>query len=493
MVTADVAGSGRVHRYAESMFLEDITWAGPQLHISWRIDRLSFATTIWYSTVDFDDLESRYGKATIDAVAFHIALFEVNKGVSFGPATFRIATRWLPFFTTELWELWQVVVKRVWAQWRYEHDRPDYGGPEPTARPRPATPMGLALPSGPTPNLWFCGGGKDSLLAGHLLDSIGEAYDGLTYAHSAYGRMAPQIELIDRVLDASNAAARHRMYIYDSATDLALAALSPYADVRYVAAAETPASIFAALPIVLAQGHRALVLAHERSANAGNAIWNDAGEEVNHQWGKSLEAERLLGGYIRSHLLPDLQYFSVLQPVHDTLIFGALGELSPSIPGAHSCNVEKPWCRRCAKCAYVWICYKAWLPWDVVDPIFDHANLLDRDDNQIWYRQMLGLADHTPFECIGQVDEVRLAFALARARGLEGRAMSLLAEIPRFDASATLDRFLRVDHDNHLIPEALAPRVLAFFDKSARRARSYAQPLLDLAGPATAGTDVASG
>ena len=41
---------------------------------------------------------------------------------------------------------------------------------------------------------------------------------------------------------------------------------------------------------------------------------------------------------------------------------------------------------------------------------------MDHDDpvNLLAYRQMLGLEDHTPFECISQVDETRLAFLLAR-------------------------------------------------------------------------------
>ena len=38
---------------------------------------------------------------------------------------------------------------------------------------------------------------------------------------------------------------------------------------------------------------------------------------------------------------------------------------------------------------------------------------------------MLGLADHTPFECIGQIDEARLAFELLRRRGVTGAAMQM--------------------------------------------------------------------
>jgi hypothetical protein len=136
---------------------------------------------------------------------------------------------------------------------------------------------------------------------------------------------------------------------------------------------------------------------------------------------------------------------------------------------------------RCPKCAYVWISYKAWLPWDVVDATFDGVNLLDLDENALWFRQMLGLEAHTPFECIGQVDEARLAFAMARARGLRGAAMAAFDEVDEvydFDAAAVLDRYLNIDRVNHAIPPPLAPGVLDFFAASAVEARTFAESVL---------------
>jgi GNAT superfamily N-acetyltransferase len=215
------------------------------------------------------------------------------------------------------------------------------------------------------------------------------------------------------------------------------------------------------VPVALVHGHSYLVLAHERSANTGNLIWDATGEDVNHQWGKSLAAERLLGDYVRTSLLAGVEYFSVLQPVHDAAIFAALSSVADRVPLAHSCNVAKPWCRRCPKCAYVWISYRAWLPGSVVDAAFGPDNLLDRPENQLWYRQLLGLEAHTPFECVGLVEETRLAFALARARGVEGRAMALLDEVGPVDVDRLRSRYLSVEASDHRIPPALAGPVLA--------------------------------
>jgi len=201
-----------------------------------------------------------------------------------------------------------------------------------------------------------------------------------------------------------------------------------------------------------------MVLAHEHSANAGNLVWERTGEEVNHQWGKSLAAEQLLDGYLRAELIADARYFSILQPIHDVLIFRMLGADPAGVEHTHSCNIEKPWCERCPKCAYVWLNYQAHLPAGCVGPIFRH-NLFDLEENQQSFRQMLGLEAHTPFECIGQVDEVKLAFALCRRKGLRGRALEVFArEAGAVDGRGIAARYLRVHRTRVQPPSPSGPR-----------------------------------
>ena len=96
------------------------------------------------------------------------------------------------------------------------------------------------------------------------------------------------------------------------------------AGVQTVTAAETLSSIFAALPILLQHGYSHIVLGHEASANRGNLIWAATGEEVNHQWGKSQAAERLLRAYVQKELVSDLGLFSLLMPIFDVVIFELL-------------------------------------------------------------------------------------------------------------------------------------------------------------------------
>ena len=44
--------------------------------------------------------------------------------------------------------------------------------------------------------------------------------------------------------------------------------------------------------------------------------------------------------------------------------------------------------------------------------MFGGQNLLELPENQLSFRQLLGLEAHTPFECVGGVPEARLAFEL---------------------------------------------------------------------------------
>lgn len=464
--------------FADELSLRAISWSGHQLNVEWGVDRLSFTTSLWFDTVDFRSLEAQLGTEAVARLAFHIAMFEISKGASFAPSRLTIAAPWQDMLTEELFELWRLVIHRVWAQWRYEHDRADYEGPWPSGPLRRGGSPALTHRRPKGGNLWFCGGGKDSLLAGELLAAIGAPFDALEYSHSIYGRSEPQMALIDRLIDVTTAGRRHKIYMYDTSTDLPpLDDLGIYPGVKYVLAAETPASLFASLPVAMAHGYENLLVGHERSANVGNLVWATTGEDINHQWGKSLEAEKLLTAYVGSNLAPEIDYFSVLQPVDDTLIFASLRGTTDRIPLAHSCNVAKPWCMRCPKCAYVWICYKAWLPWEAVDAVFGGANLTDLEENQLWYRQMLGLESHTPFDCIGQVDEVRLAFKMARARGLRGRAMTYLDEVGPVDVAGILDRYLSVG-DDHGIPDRLAPGIIRFFRDRAIEARRFADGVL---------------
>jgi hypothetical protein len=428
------------------------------------LDDLRFHFTVWYQDLDLDALAREHGAELVDRLVFHVGAFQINAVASLRPDVLELGP-YARFATERFQALWRTIFVRVWAQWRWEHDARDYTGPRFADAPAPPT-TAAHTPPGPTELLAFCGGGKDSLVALKLLERAGLPFATLGYAHSIYGNAAQQHELLDRVAGASARTRAERQWVSDDFMDSPVLALRPELGVKSLLAAETPASVFAALPLALARGYRGLVVAHEHSANSGNLMWGD--EEVNHQWGKGWEAERLLDDYVRTELLADVRYFSVLQPIHDEVIFELLARDAELAPRTHSCNIRKPWCGTCAKCAYVWLQMAAHLPRPIVDATFG-SDLGERPENDRWFRELFGLAEHSPFECVGSPREAKLALAQL-PRPLRPRLSRFATELGMLDKADLARPFLSVGTE-HGMPAHVAAGVMPQLQEAAASAR----------------------
>jgi hypothetical protein len=440
-----------------------------QLFFEYEADGLRFTNALWYHDCDLRGLERQYGERVLRNVYFHIGAFEVNKLASLGASQVSFGP-FADLVTPAFAEVWTEVVQRVWAQWRFENGRPDWRPPE-IVDPPGESPGPVGVRAGDRPYLSFCGGGKDSLVSARLLEQAGAGYDAFVYASSTYGDCARQHALVDGLVAHLTPGTVRRLTIFDDFMPSPVLALHPELHVRTLTAAETPASVFEALPVVLEHGYRHLVLGHERSADVGNLVWARTGEDVNHQWGKSAEAEHLLARHLVEELVGDCSLFSILKPVHDPVIFGLLSsEPFEVVTATHSCNVDKPWCRRCAKCVYVWLSGLAYLDAGEVAAWFGD-DLFRLDETAAMVRGLAGLGEHRPFECVGEVGETRLALERCRAKGLAG---PVLAEIPPMspaDRDAAVHRFLEVDDGYAGLPREIRGAVLAAQRSAAERLR----------------------
>lgn len=426
----------------------------------------------------------------MENIYFHIAAFDINKIASLRPAVLD----WGPFsnlVTQDFSDLWKQIFRNVWAQWRWENDDPHYAGPdfEPTAEqsateqppigqpsPAPSVPPATQVTPGETTLLQFCGGGKDSLVSMKLLERAQIPFDSFTYSSSIYGLAGAQHDLIDTLLDKCAPLKVRHQWIFEDFLDSPVLHLHGDISAQSLTAAETPSSVFAALPYALQHGYTNLSLGHERSADTGQVFWEKTQEDVNHQWGKSLEAEVLLNTYIKQHLVSNVSYFSILKAIYDVLIFNLLRKDADLLPYAHSCNVAKPWCKKCPKCAYVWLSYMAWLPTEQVDAIFDDTNLFDLPENQETFKQLLGLDGRLPFECIGQVGECQLAFELCRRKGLSGQALDrYVASGLKVDVDQLLDHYTQPDHTQSEIPQEIWQAIEPQLTAAQASAISYAK------------------
>ncbi len=453
--------------------LVEVHRARENLSITCAVDDLRFHVTIWYEDLDLHELARQHGDELLERIAVHVALFQINSVASLRPDAIALG-RYARHATPQLVALWSAVFRNVWAQWRWEHGLPDYHGPVFIDAPGDApadAPAVAAVPvtPGATELLAFCGGGKDSLVTLRLLEHARLPFATLGYAHSIYGPAEPQHALLDRVAGATARVRAERQWIYDDFLDSPVARLRPSLGVSSLLAAETPASVFAALPLALARGYTGLVVGHEHSANTGNLHWAATGEEVNHQWGKGWAAEQLLDRYVRAHLLANVRYFSLLQPIHDEVIFELLTRDAALAPLTHSCNLKKPWCGACAKCAYVWLQFAAHLPADIVQATFG-APLSENPANERWFRELLGLAEHSPFECVGSPTEARLAMTLTLAAGGGGPRLAAYARaVGPVDVPATARAYVGID-EAHGMPPRVADAVMPLLRAAAATA-----------------------
>jgi len=232
------------------------------------------------------------------------------------------------------------------------------------------------------------------------------------------------------------------------------------------------------LSVVIAElyGFQYIVMSNERSANEGNTEY--LGEQINHQWSKSLECERMFRKYCES-IGVSVEYFSLLRPLSELSIVKIFSTLPQYFSCVTSCNtnwrltaplspVPSPtgggvrgggqarWCGNCPKCAFAFAMFAAFLPKKMLQEIFG-KNLFDEESLQPFFRQLLGLEGFKPFECVGTPEETKAAFLLAEARGdlNDSKAMQVFKmEVkPTIGDGKTLIASVLEPSNEHCIPE----------------------------------------
>lgn len=446
---------------------------GPRhLEVSFLLDdRWRFLTRVLYHDLDLDALAARVPAPVLRRLWCHAALFEGMRFMAVFPREYDVTALADGLDGASLAAFRDWVVP-LWSQHLYENDVVDWKGPEMVC----AAPPG---DDGPAPHasgeaarvLCANGGGKDSFLVMKTLERAGVPHAAFQVARSEYGRFDVQHEVHARALRTLPRVERlHRVTVHDDFTDgVFMGLVNP--ELRGDAVrglpcqVGSPEMIFHALPLALAHGYDSIALGNERSADVPQASLDGLGIPVNHQWLKSMEAEERFDGLVGGRLLSGFRVFSLLRPLYDHRIYGLFARTPEALPDIHSCNVEKPWCRRCAKCAYVWIQLTATFGRERIDPVFGR-NLLDDPGLALEWRRLLGLEDRNAFECVGTTDETRLAFAAARDAGVTGAAMDVFERevlaVEGVPGDAAREELSRRHDEAHRVPAALWERVKEF-------------------------------
>lgn len=163
-------------------------------------------------------------------------------------------------------------------------------------------------------------------------------------------------------------------------------------------------------------GYDSVAFSNERSADFGNVEY--LGMAVNHQWSKSIEAEKLQTGYIRQFVTTKVQYLNPLRPLSELKIAQMFAKHPKYFVHTTSCNqnwlmLDKnpgggAWCGQCYKCCFIFALYAAMLPDDTVVKMYG-KNLFADESLLQKFRQLWGAEAIKPFDCVGTPEEMKAA------------------------------------------------------------------------------------
>ena len=216
-------------------------------------------------------------------------------------------------------------------------------------------------------------------------------------------------------------------------------------------------------------GIETVAMANERSASSGNLSWD--GVEINHQFSKSLRAERLLRAAL-AELAPQMELFSILRPASELAIARAFARLDRYHAAFTSCNAifrldpalrASSWCCDCPKCRFVFLVLAPFSEPAHLREVFGR-DLLEEPDQFEGFALLTATGGDKPFECVGEEQESLAAIRLLAEdpRWREHRVIARLAAelLPLHPPGDGLAEALSLS-DEHEVPDALMSSVRA--------------------------------
>ncbi len=168
--------------------------------------------------------------------------------------------------------------------------------------------------------------------------------------------------------------------------------------------------------------------------------------KVTHQWSKTWVAEQDFSEYVKRYISPGIQVGSIIRSLSELRVaelfykncwekFGSefsSCNVSNYLQGAN--NRKLLWCSECPKCANSYLLFAPFVPVDKLSKIFGGKSLFQEPALEFTFKGLLGIDGvRKPFECVGQVDELRWAYHQAVKKGFD----KLLFEVPGSDFDYT--------------------------------------------------------
>jgi hypothetical protein len=247
------------------------------------------------------------------------------------------------------------------------------------------------------------GGGKDSIVAGELLKQIGIPFHGFVLAS---GEQLGQTQAVAAVMGVDLHAIKRRI-------DPKIIDLNKRSDTYN---GHIPIStIFALCGSMLAVATNSAYVAVANESSASIPQTTSADIQINHQWSKSLEFERLYQDYLRNNVSAELQYFSVIRPLSSIAVmklFSSYPEYFEVFTSDNSLFKVQPqqrihprWSPQSSKTLSSYLLLAPWLDDTAMQTIFGADYLNQREQLPLLHR-LLGHGEPV-LDCVGTAPELQ--------------------------------------------------------------------------------------
>eukprot|EP00591_Stephanopyxis_turris_P003266 CAMPEP_0195511926 /NCGR_PEP_ID=MMETSP0794_2-20130614/4077_1 /TAXON_ID=515487 /ORGANISM="Stephanopyxis turris, Strain CCMP 815" /LENGTH=511 /DNA_ID=CAMNT_0040639617 /DNA_START=166 /DNA_END=1701 /DNA_ORIENTATION=- len=334
--------------------------------------------------------------------------------------------------------------------------------------------------------LALCGGGKDTLLVCTLLEQIQTEYGLYHESYSAYGSQKVQHETMDEFRKATEGGLStnyHNHYVmddfYESPASQCLGGkeshMGAIAAGSEICGCPGAGDIFSVLFTMIQHGYSHLAVGYEKSAEV----------EDSNQASKTIAWQDFATNIIRKHILKDFAIYSPIAAFHDTVIYHSLGVLgkSKALQYTSSCNISKPWCKKCAKCATVWLGFRCYCWSDEVDAAFGNENLLDSPALEGIWQQVTQVTDKERFSYFDVAEAQLMLHQLAKRGDVSGHAIDLYNQNPMSEETVTELVAKLTEWDPEIFGPDVSPKLSSLAETLLSRANDTLSDRLNLPNP----------
>lgn len=271
-------------------------------------------------------------------------------------------------------------------------------------------------------------GGKDSLLVASLIEKAGRNFDAYYVSNSNF-----YPDVLNKI-SANNLLISKRQIDIDAIKNsIADGGLNGHVPVTYIVQS------LALIQAILKNKNQIIVsIAHE-----GEEPHYKIGDmNITHQWSKTWRAEKDFAKYVKYYISPDIQIGSPTRQYSELKIAELFAAHSWKKFGHDfsSCNVSNyrvgnnnqnlNWCGSCPKCANSYLLFAPFIESKELRSLFSNEDLFEKPELAHTFRGLLGIDNEPkPFECIGEINELRVAYVMALKNGYHG----LPFEVPESD------------------------------------------------------------